>query len=253
MKTITIKGISIGEGTPKICVPIVGTTEAQLIQEAETVRSLKPDVVEWRVDFFHHVEDLHAVIGTLEKIRNIFGNIPLLFTFRSAREGGYKTITDQYYVELNQKVIRSKMIDLVDVELFSGDEIVTQIVNTAKENGVYVVISNHDFEKTPEQEDIIQRLCKAQKLGADIPKIAVMPNSTEDVITLLQATRIMKEKYATGPIFTISMSGRGVISRIAGEVFGSDLTFAAGKEASAPGQIAVSELKTVLEVLHKNM
>mgnify|MGYP000529625487 CR=1 FL=1 len=81
-----------------------------------------------------------------------------------------------------------------------------------------------------------------QELGADIPKIAVMPTCKQDVITLLSATLEMSEKYADRPIITMSMAGTGVISRLTGETFGSALTFGAASKASAPGQIGVNEL-----------
>ncbi|STS80155.1 3-dehydroquinate dehydratase [Klebsiella pneumoniae] len=67
-------------------------------------------------------------------------------------------------------------------------------------------MSNHDFHKTPAQEDIIYRLRRMQDLGADLPKIAVMPQSPQDVLTLLAATLTMKEKYATRPLITMSMA-----------------------------------------------
>ena len=60
------------------------------------------------------------------------------------------------------------------------------------------------------------------------------------------------ETYADRPIITMSMSGTGVISRLTGEFFGSALTFGAAAKASAPGQIPVSELETVLSVIHKS-
>ena len=62
----------------------------------------------------------------------------------------------------------------------------------------------------------------------------------------------MVTKYANRPIITMSMSGMGVISRLAGEVFGSALTFGSVKAASAPGQIPVDKLNNILEVIHKN-
>ena len=70
-------------------------------------------------------------------------------------------------------------------------------------------MSNHDFHKTPAQEDIIYRLRRMQDLGADLPKIAVMPQSPQDVLTLLAATLTMKEKYATRPLITMSMGKSG--------------------------------------------
>ncbi|MCM3570246.1 type I 3-dehydroquinate dehydratase [Neobacillus mesonae] len=253
MNTLKIKNITIGEGIPKIIVPLVGTTKELILQEAELVKELRPDVVEWRVDFYENVEDLEAVKDLIAKLRDIFSDQLLLFTFRTHKEGGNKEISDAFYLKLNQTAVLTKNIDLVDVELFSGDHNVHAILSIAKENGVYVIMSNHDFEKTPPKDEIISRLCKMQEYGADIPKIAVMPTSVDDVITLLDATHTMKTQYANRPLITMSMGGKGVISRLASEVFGSAFTFGAGKSASAPGQIPAAELRTVLEILHKGM
>lgn len=99
----------------------------------------------------------------------------------------------------------------------------------------------------------VGRLRKMQELGADLPKIAVMPQNKRDVLTLLLATEEMTRKYADRPIITMSMAGTGVISRLCGEVFGSALTFGAAKKASAPGQMGVNELETVLRLLHRSL
>lgn len=129
----------------------------------------------------------------------------------------------------------------------------TNIISKAHDFNVKVVSSNHDFDKTPEKEELIRRLCKMQELNADIPKIAVMPTCRRDVLMLLDATLEMTESYADRPIITMSMAGTGVISRLAGEAFGSALTFGAATKASAPGQIPVNELKQVLDILHKSL
>ena len=83
-----------------------------------------------------------------------------------------------------------------------------------------MVGSNHDFGGTPDKADLLFRLRKMQELGADIPKIAVMPRCPGDVIALLDATQEMSGKYADRPIITMSM-GAGVVSRLCGEYFGS--------------------------------
>jgi 3-dehydroquinate dehydratase-1 len=139
------------------------------------------------------------------------------------------------------------------VELFNEETDVKGLVEYAHSKNVAVIISNHDFDKTPSKEEIISRLRKAQELGGDLPKIALMPNSVADVITVLDATNTMKEQYADRPIITMSMAGTGVVSRLAGEIFGSALTFGSAKKASAPGQISVAELRTVLSVLHNSL
>ena len=104
-------------------------------------------------------------------------------------------------------------------------------------SGTKVIASNHDFDKTPAKSDLIYRLRKMQDMGADIPKMAVMPQTKKDVLTLLSATEEMASDYADRPIITMSMAGLGSISRIACEAFGSCLTFGSGAQASAPGQI----------------
>ncbi len=250
MNTVKVRNIVIGEGMPKICVPIVGVTREAIFEEAKAITALSADVVEWRVDWYEDVFDFAQVEETLKGLREILGEMPILMTFRTSKEGGEKAIEDEAYAELNINAAKTGLVDLVDVEVFTGDEIVKRIIDGAHEEGVKVVASNHDFGKTPEKDDIVGRLRKMQDLGADIPKIAVMPNSKKDVLTLLAATEEMASEYADRPIITMSMAGTGVISRLAGEVFGSALTFGAAAKASAPGQMGVEDLKTVLTLLH---
>jgi 3-dehydroquinate dehydratase-1 len=250
-KVVKVKDVIIGEGVPKICVPLVGCTVKELIEEAIYLKTLDLDVVEWRVDFFEHVEEVEKVREALSEIREILTDIPLLFTFRSKKEGGQKEVSTEFYIELNTAMIETGQVDIIDVELFN--EAVKTLVEEAHSKGIFVIISNHDFDKTPTKEEIIARLCRAQELGADLPKIAVMPQNTADVLTLLDATNTMNEQFADRPIITMSMAGIGVISRLSGEIFGSALTFGAGKKGSAPGQAAVKELRTVLDILHSNL
>ncbi len=250
MNTIKVRDIEIGSGSPKIIVPIVGVTKEDIINEAKTFDSIPVDVVEWRVDWFENVFDFSKVEEVLKELREVLGNIPLLMTFRTSKEGGEKAIEPDAYAELNINAAKTGYVDFIDVEIFTGDEIVTKIINGAHEAGVKVIASNHDFFKTPSQSDIVYRLRKMQDMNADIPKIAVMPQNKKDVLTLLAATEEMTTNFADRPIITMSMAGTGVISRLCGEVFGSSMTFGAAKKASAPGQMGVNDLETVLGLLH---
>lgn len=250
MNIVRVRNVEIGAGAPKICVPIVGVTKEEIITEAESFDSIPVDVVEWRVDWFENVFEFDKVLDVLKELRKALGETPILMTFRTSKEGGEKAIEDAAYAELNIKAAQSGYVDLVDVEVFTGDEIVKQIIESAHAAGVKVVASNHDFFKTPDKDEIVSRLRKMQDLGADIPKIAVMPQNRKDVLTLLAATEEMSGTYADRPIITMSMAGTGVISRLCGEVFGSALTFGAAKKASAPGQMGVNDLSTVLGLLH---
>lgn len=250
MTPVKVRNIVIGEGIPKICVPIVGVTKTDILAEARAFDSIPVDVVEWRVDWFEHALDTEAALDVLKDLREVLGDTALLMTFRTSKEGGEKPINAEAYAALNIKAAQSGYADLIDVEAFTGDEIVSRIIKEAHDAGVKVVASNHDFDKTPDKDDIVGRLRKMQELGADIPKIAVMPQSKKDVLTLLAATEEMYTEYADRPIITMSMAGTGVISRLCGEVFGSALTFGAAAKASAPGQMGVNDLSTVLNLLH---
>ena len=253
MNTVKVRDIEIGAGAPKIIVPIVGVTKNDIIEEAKTFHSIPVDVVEWRVDWFEGVFDFAQVEDVLKDLREALGNIPLLMTFRTSKEGGEKAIEADAYAELNKKAAATGLVDLVDVEAFTGDEVVKDIIEGAHAHGVKVVASNHDFDKTPDKDDIVGRLVKMQELGADIPKIAVMPQCKKDVLTLLEATREMAEEHADRPIITMSMAGTGLINRLCGEVFGSALTFGAVGKASAPGQMNASDLREILTLIDKSI
>ena len=250
---VRIRTLEIGSGMPKICVPVVGKTEKEILEGAERAKAAKPDLVEFRVDWYEEAADSKKVVALLEKLRKCLGELPVLFTFRSSREGGEAALSDRAYQSLNEAAIASGFVDCVDVELFSGDAVVKAVVAAAHSNHVKVIASNHDFEKTPAAEELLARLQKMEALGADIPKIAVMPQNKKDVLTLLAATEEMATNYADRPIITMSMAGTGVISRLCGEVFGSSMTFGAAKKASAPGQMGVNDLNTVLGLLHSAM
>lgn len=253
MNPIEVRNIKIGEGIPKICLPIVGHTQYEITSQAMTIASLKPDIVEFRADWYDECSNKDNLIEMLSLIRKLIDNTPLLFTFRTVIEGGVQKVEKSEYLRINKTAIESGLIDMVDIELMIGDEDVTDLITLAHNNDVVVVLSNHDFEKTPDTDILISRMEKMIKLGADIPKIAVMPNSNKDVLNLLELTDTFSTKHSDYPIITMSMDGRGVVSRLAGEIFGSSITFGCARKASAPGQIEAGELAVTLRILHSNL
>lgn len=251
MQTVQIKNVILGEGAPKIIVSLMAKDIAAVKSEALAYRSADFDILEWRGDHFAAIADTAAALEALRELRAVFPDKPILFTFRSRKEGGEEELAPEAYIALNIAIAESGLVDAIDLELFTGDALVSQVIARAHAKGVKVVMSNHDFYKTPAKEEIVKRLTKMQELGADVPKIALMPESKTDVLTVLAATLEVSEKIADRPIITMSMSKTGVISRLAGEVFGSAATFGAVQKASAPGQISVTDLRTVLSIIHK--
>ena len=266
MNPLIIRDVAIGEGIPKICVSLTSKTKAELLVDAQAIVGEMDsngdvvgsiiDLVEWRVDHYEEIDDNDKILfDVLEDLRHILGDKPLIFTYRSAGEGGagrIERLIDERlcYASYLKTAIDSGLIDMVDIELFQGDEAVTQLIDYAHAHDVKVIVSNHDFNSTPKLEELMTRLKKMQDLGADILKIAVMPSDMKDVLTLLEATVNMSEKYADRPIVTIAMSERGGISRVTGEIFGSSITFGTLGKSSAPGQIEASELSKVLIRMH---
>ena len=89
--------------------------------------------------------------------------------------------------------------------------------------------------------------------GADVVKLAVMPQNMWDVLHLLEETNRFHENHPDHPLITMSMGAKGGISRVSGEFFGSCVTFGAGGQASAPGQLPVKQLEEILHILHQSV
>jgi len=251
MKPIAVKNVVLGEGMPKICVPIVARTASEAKEQAQRIAALAEsvDLVEWRADWLEGAENWENCLAAANVIREVLPSFPLLFTIRTKAEGGEQLIPKEQYLQLTENAACSGLFDLVDIELSAGDTEVKSIISAAHKSGAVVICSNHDFEKTPAREEILSRLMQMDTLGADILKIAVMPQSSADVLTLLGATEEMSRRTQR-PLITMSMSAKGTVSRLCGEVFGSCLTFGTVDKASAPGQISAVQLKEILKLLH---
>jgi 3-dehydroquinate dehydratase I len=249
-QTTAIGDVILGEGMPKICVPITARDLGALRVDAEALAAAREvwDVVELRVDHL----DLDAVPpdDALGTVRDALPDAPLLFTFRTRPEGGERDIAAADHEALLLAAIGSGRVDAVDVELFSDRDALHRVVGAAHAAGVPVVMSSHDFAATPDREEIVARLTAQQDLGADVVKIAVMPNDAADVVTLLEATLAYSSTVGARPAITMAMGGLGVVSRLAGETFGSALTFGTVGRASAPGQVDARALREVLALVH---
>lgn len=251
-RVITVRNIKIGEGVPKIIVPVVEKTRDKIVETALRIKNMKADAIEWRADFYNDAYDIKKAVETAEALREALPDMPLLFTFRTDKEGGEKSITMEEYADLNKALAQSGAVDMIDIQVFSYPDEANQMIAGIHESGAYVVASYHDFTKAPGKNEILERFRLMQDMGADILKIAVMPESLEDVLTFMAATNEMYHKYAKKPLVAISMSPAGVLSRVAGEFFGSSMTFGTAGQSSAPGQIPVDKLSQVLNILHES-
>ena len=123
IKAVDARGRKLGGETPLLCTPLVGRTRERVLAEAASVLRQKPDLVEWRVDFFDAIGDTDAVIETARALRGVVGKRPVIFTRRAERGGGERTaIGDAAVVELYDAVAASGLVDFIDFETDNDPE-----------------------------------------------------------------------------------------------------------------------------------
>lgn len=133
----------------------------------------------------------------------------------------------------------------VDVELEAAGNLRHAIVEAARKKGCKVIVSHHDFEKTPRRDELEAIVAKCFEAGAEIAKIACMVNSNSDNARLLGLLDGKRKLTVVG------MGNMGKITRIAAPLLGAEFTFASigeGKE-TAQGQMSVKELENAMEKL----
>lgn len=244
---IRVRNVEIGSQKPKICVPITGRTCEEILDEARLIRELEIDMVEWRADYSNIIGDSETLKEVLKDLRAILGDKIILFTFRTVQEGGEQELSLEAYLELNQIVAKSGYVDFIDLEIYSCGGIITKTVEYVHRLGCRVILSNHDFKQTPKESILLERFKEMEQAGADIAKIAVMPQSPEDVLTLLSVT-VKANQVLKCPVVSMSMSKLGMVSRVTGELFGSAITFGCAEKSSAPGQVPVKQLRSMLDI-----
>lgn len=244
MRQVVVNDLVFGSGRMKICVPVCEKTTEAILDAVKEIKTTPADLIEWRIDYFD--EDMFAVAPEIFKAA---APLPVLCTFRTKAEGGEKAIDPMDYFAMNAQ-LSALGAPLVDLELFlceQYDDIAKATVQAMHDMGTKLIISNHDFAKTPAREEIADRYKRMMALNADLPKIAVMPQNERDVMVMLAA---MNESTAfCGPLIGISMGELGKVTRVRGGAFGSVMTFASKEKASAPGQI---DAETLSKMLNEN-
>lgn len=267
----------IGGGAPAVVVSLTGPTAAHVRRQAQRAVRAGADVLELRVDLLEEVrralgEERHPRVSSLRAVTDCVletltqveaaaaatSGVPVLLTCRTAAEGGRASLGDAGYAVLMRLLLdelaswepRRRPV-AVDIEVRRG--CLPEVAARARDLGVDVVGSFHDFEGTPADADLEEVLDRMVREGGDLAKIAVWPASAEDVARLLGVTARAAASLPV-PVAAMSMGALGMISRVAA-VFGSALTFAVVPdeegciEASAPGQLPIDEVRRCLSLL----
>lgn len=240
-----------GGALPLICTPLVGRTAEAVLAELTAVLPKKPDLIEWRVDFFEGIGDTAMVINTARALKARAGETPILFTRRSTLEGGESiALAEADVVKLYEAVCAARCVDMVDYEMCHDAAHFARVRQASRAAEILMVASYHNFKATPDAATLVDKFREAERLGGDVAKLAVMPQGPQDVLTLLSATHTARQTVGL-PLISMSMGPYGSLSRMVGWVYGSTVTFAVGKSSSAPGQLPIEELRSVLATVRK--
>ncbi len=247
-----VKGVRVGEGRTKTIVPLVDADSADALASARRAVDLGADCLELRADLLANGRDAAAVAELIGTLNEQLPQTPVILTMRTKGQGGRLDAPVDEYTALVADVLSRAHPDFVDVELGAGYPSVRQLVATAHKRGALVIVSHHDFKKTPDEELMLKLLVRMAQVGADIPKLAVMARTPEDALSLMKATTKART-LLNMPLLTMSMGPEGRRTRLEGETFGSALTFCSLGKASAPGQVELGTALEALEAVHVRM
>ncbi len=209
-------------------------------QELDATRYEDADIIEWRADFLAKDAILQVAPAIFEK----FAGRELVFTLRTRAEGGEIELSSEEYVQIIKEVTQLYQPDYVDFEYFSHKDVFEEMLDFPN-----LVLSYHNFQETP--ENMMEILSELTSLTPKVVKVSVMANTAQDVLDLMNYTRGFKTLNPEQEYVTISMGKIGKVSRITSDVTGSSWSFASMDAVSAPGQISLSSMKKIREILNE--
>ena len=210
-------------------------------QGIDAMRYIDADIIEWRADFLPKEAILQVAPAIFEK----FAGRELLFTLRTRAEGGEIDVDSAEYVQIIKDVAQLYQPEYIDFEYFSHKDVFEEMLDFPN-----LVLSYHNFQETP--ENMMEILSELTSLTPKVVKVSVMAHTEQDVLDLMNFTRGFKTLNPEQEYVTISMGKVGKVSRITSDVTGSSWSFASLDEASAPGQISLSSMKKIREILNED-
>lgn len=207
-------------------------------QALDATRYADADIIEWRADFLPKESILQVAPAIFEK----FAGSELVFTLRTRAEGGEIDLSSQEYVQVIKEVTQLYQPNYVDFEYFSHKDVFEEMLDFPN-----LVLSYHNFQETP--ENLMEILSELTSLTPKVVKVSVMAHTAQDVLDLMNYTRGFKTLNPEQEYVTNSMGKIGKVSRITSDVTGSSWSFASIDEVSAPGQISLSSMKKIREIL----
>lgn len=225
----------------RICVSIAKKNTQEVLKAVGKIES-SADVIEVRLDCLEKIE-LSVLTSKIRK--------PLLFTNRPTWEGGRYSGNEKTRIDPLQTAIWLEY-DYVDLELQAPPESLNRLLHAREKSSTQLILSSHDFDKTPSLQQLLDTVNKMVDKGADVGKIVTMARNYHDVLKVLQLQEeALKYDF---PLIAFCMGRQGVISRLATLELGGYMTYCSvdENEATAPGQLSLQTLRDIYKLMISN-
>lgn len=214
----------------RICASITERNRKNCLKAISKAKELGVKLVELRIDFLDNSNDASKIIDEVK--------IPLIATNRDKKEGGKFKGDEEERINILMDAINAGC-RYVDIELNSDKKLRKQLIDFAKRKNCKVIVSAHDFKKTPDIR-ILNKLLNEERRIADIGKIVTFGNKVEDAIKIFDLLNIANSvKF---PLITFAMGSLCSFSRIVSPLLGSYLTYASLGKPFAPGQLNIKQM-----------
>jgi 3-dehydroquinate dehydratase-1 len=218
----------------KTCVSIAETTPKKLLQTLR-IALKKSDYVEIRFDFLK-AEQIPQVLETVKKDLK-----KIVCTLRPKTEGGKFAGKEKERLSI-LKLIAEYNPFLLDIE-FNTMKQNKNLVKYLKTTKTKLLISGHDFKKTPSITELKRKLNQMSKVSSNV-KIVTTAKSTEDSTRVLQ----LYSKKENINLIAFTMGNPGRVSRILSLYLGSPYIYVSLGKPVAPGQFSLDEVKRIINL-----
>lgn len=219
-----------------ICTAVAAENIEQAKKKVEKAIDQGTDLIEIRLDYFKSFSspELQDLVQNTPK--------PLIFTIRKKKEGGYFKGSEDERKSLLKMAIESRP-KYVDIEISS--EFLDEMLELGKQNLVDIICSYHNFEKTPDIEVLMKKISEVKEKGGQIVKTITMATKLSDNLVHFNLLNQIKDLK----LISFAMGQMGVLARAFSPIFGGLFTYAAIEEKTAPGQLHISAMKKILDLL----
>lgn len=223
---------------PIICGSVIGKDLKMMRAGVSNAIKQGADAVELRID---------GIRGQAGGDKLLDVKVPIILTNRPEREGGKFRGSEEKRVGLLLKGL-AQPIACIDIELSTPEHLREKVVSGAKERGVSVIMSHHDFSATPSIDALVGVGKRLAGAGCDIAKIVTFAEEPRDALRVLDFLAEVQGEISV-PVISFAMGEAGRLSRIAAPLLGSPIVYAAVGEATAPGQFDVATTGRLLREL----